>query len=103
MSVNAAVDHLGPDMYAKQPDDQDPESISQNTERNHESHQCDPSPPGSQKELGPNQASNEQHQTGVDPTALLGYLQHDTGQFEHPAVPHQRGTQYVEIQGGCLS
>ena len=86
MVVNGAVDHLGPDMYAKQSDDQDPEPVPQDPERNHEGHQYDPSPPGSQKEMGRKQAGDEQHPTGVDPAALLGHLEHDPGQLEHRAV-----------------
>ena len=55
----------------------DPEPVPQDPERNHEGHQHDPSPPGSQKEMGREQTGDEQHPTGADPAALLGHLEHD--------------------------
>ena len=50
--VNQAVDHVRPDVYAEQPDDQNPESVPHNPERNHEGHQDDPSPRALEKEMG---------------------------------------------------
>src|ERR1019366_5237420 len=70
LAVNLAVDHIGSDMYAKHPDHEDPEPVSQDPERNHEGHQHDPPPSGSQKEIGREQPGDEQHPAGVDPAAL---------------------------------
>jgi hypothetical protein len=46
-AVNGAVDHLGPDIYAKQSDDCDPEAVPQDSQGNHERHEHGLSPPGS--------------------------------------------------------
>ena len=70
--MNGAVDHVRPDMDAEQSDDQDPESVPHDPQRNHEGHQHEPAPRALEKEVGGEQARDEEHPTGADPAALLG-------------------------------
>ena len=84
--MNDAVDHLRADMHAEQSDHQNAESVPHDPKRNHEGHQDEFSPRARQKEMGSQQARDEEHPTGVDPTALLSDPQDNAWQREHRAV-----------------
>jgi len=50
--MDGAVDHVRPDVYAEQADDQDPEPVPQDPERNHEGHQRQPPPRAREEHVG---------------------------------------------------
>ncbi len=79
--VNWAVNHVGADMDAEQADDQDPEPVAEDSERDHEGHQRELAPPGFEEDAGREEAGDEEHPTGADPAALLGHLEGDAGQL----------------------
>ena len=97
--VNDAVDHVRPDVHAEQPDDEDPEPVPHDAERNDEGHQHDPAPRALEKEMRRQQARDEEHPTGVDPAALPRHLEHDAGQREDRAVAQERSARHVEEPG----
>src|SRR5689334_1222941 len=73
--VNGTVDHLRSNVHAEQSDNKDPEPVAQDPQRNHKRYQYDLSPAGPEKEMGREQAGDQQHPTGADPAALLRYLE----------------------------
>ena len=96
MVVDRAVDHVRPDVDAEQPDDQNPESIAHDCERNHKSDEDDSSPPALEEHMGREQARDQEHPTGVNATALLGDNEHNRGQPEYGALAQQWSAGDVE-------
>src|SRR5262245_42371212 len=94
--VNEAIDHVRADMCAEQSDDQNAKSVPHNAKRNDEGHQDGSSPGTSEKDMGSEQAGDEQHPTGVDPTALLRDPKHNPRQREYGAVAQKRSTGHLE-------
>ena len=72
--VNWAIDHLGAQMDAKQCNYQYAKAIAYDPQRNHESDEQCPPPSRPQKKVRHEQAGDEKDQAGVNPAALLGYL-----------------------------
>ena len=74
LAVNDAVDHVRPDVDAEHADDEHPEPVAEDAERNHEGHEHEPPPRARQEHVRRQDAGDEQHPARADSAALLGDL-----------------------------
>ena len=72
--MNDAMNHLRAEINTKDADGPDAKAVTHNSERKHEADQHGPAPSALQKQIAGQKTGDEQHPTGPDSAALLGYL-----------------------------
>src|SRR6516164_5790385 len=101
--MDKRIDHIRTDAHAKLPDNEDAQTISQNSKRDHGQCQQHSIPRCAQEEIAGKQTGDEQYQGGMHSAACRGYLETETWQIKHKTLPEDRRGRHPEQYVGGLS